>query len=265
MQKQMSIAVPYLSEYEIECAASLLLREVGLGSKRYCTNIVPVESILERHLKLSLDFDDLHTKLGVPISDDGPEILGAIWIESREVFIDQSLDPDANPAMEGRFRFTVGHEIGHWCLHRDYIQDSPAEKDLFGAVSQRRPTVVCRAFASKEPIEWQADTFASCLLMPAPLVHHWWREVFSRSGPLIYDLFKSDSDWAQPPSGWRESTTVPALDPAKFDPVSVSYFFYRASRELAPRFGVSIQAMQIRLQKLGLLLLERPHQASTAI
>jgi hypothetical protein len=109
----MSIAVPYLSEYEIECAASLLLREVGLGSKRYCTNIVPVESILERHLKLSLDFDDLHTKLGVPISDDGPEILGAIWIESREVFIDQSLDPDANPAMEGRFRFTVGHEIGH--------------------------------------------------------------------------------------------------------------------------------------------------------
>ena len=133
------------------------------------------------HLKLSLDFDDLHKKLGIPITGDDPEVLGALWVESREVFIDQSLDPDENPAMEGRFRFTVAHEIGHWWLHRGYIQDTPGE------MLHRGPTVVCRASHWREPIEWQADTFAAALLMPASLVHYWWREMFSRSGPLIYD------------------------------------------------------------------------------
>jgi hypothetical protein len=80
----MSIAVPYLSEYEIECAASLLLREVGLGSKRYCTNIVPVESILERHLKLSLDFDDLHTKLGSQLATMGPRSWGLFGLRAEK-------------------------------------------------------------------------------------------------------------------------------------------------------------------------------------
>ncbi len=261
----MTIAVPYISEQEIEYSALRLLQEVRLGDCRRFTGIVPVESILEHHLKLTLDFDDLHKRLGVTMTGEDPEVLGAVWVGTREVFIDQSLDPYENPAMEGRFRFTVAHEIGHWWLHRGYIQDAPGENDLFGNVSHKRPTVVCRASHWREPIEWQADTFAAALLMPASLVHHWWREVFSRSGPLIYDLFKFDSDWALPPTGWRESVNLPQFDPASFDPVSVSYFFYRASSELAPKLGVSIQAMQLRLQKLGLLLLKRPDQASLAI
>src|SRR5262245_4661608 len=132
MQQQMTIAVPYISEQEIELSDRRLLQEVRLGDCRHFTGIVPVESSLEHHLKCSLDFNDLHKRLGVAMTGGDPEVLGAVWVGTREVFIDQSLDPDENPGMEGRFRFTVAHEIGHWWLHRGYIQDAPGEIDLFG-------------------------------------------------------------------------------------------------------------------------------------
>jgi hypothetical protein len=257
---RMTIEVPRLSAQEIEASSTRLLRSTGWDT--VSTGVIPVEGILEHHLKLSLDFDDLHTKLGIPMLGDEPEVLGALWVQSREVFIDQSLDPVENPSMEGRYRFTVAHEIGHWCLHREYIRTETIE-DLFDQPISCKPTVVCRASRAKEPIEWQADTFASTLLMPAPLIWYWWRELYSRSGPLIFELFEHDSNWARPPLGWRNHTIGPPRAPiGRFDPVSVEYFFFRAASPLAPKFGVSVQAMQVRLERLGLLLLQRPSQSS---
>src|SRR5438046_9664956 len=73
---------------------------------------IPVEEILESYLDLRLDFADLSKLLGFP------DVLGAIWIRQRRVVIDQSLDPDVNPKMDCRCRYTVGHEIDHRELHR---------------------------------------------------------------------------------------------------------------------------------------------------
>jgi hypothetical protein len=165
--------VKYLSENEIERQAAYLLAEFNIPRGLRLVAPIPVEDLLERHLKLRLDFDDLHSRLGVPRSGEEPEVLGALWAESREIFIDQSLDPVDNPEMEGRYRFTLGHEIGHWQLHREYLAPASKGPDLFGHSSQA-PTVICRASQAKERVEWQADCFASCLLMPrssaAPLV-----------------------------------------------------------------------------------------------
>ena len=124
----MAIAVPFLSENEIRRSAALLLAE--FGCLRDWTNAppVPIEEVLEKHLKLKLDFDDLHGKLGIPRNGEEPEVLGALWAESAEVFIDESLDPDEHPEREGRYRFTLAHEIGHWCLHKDYLT-SPAQQE----------------------------------------------------------------------------------------------------------------------------------------
>src|SRR5262245_58910044 len=130
----MAIAVPFLSAKEIESAATTLLVEFGgLGNGGRLKPPVPVEQILEKHLKLTLDFDDLHEKLGVPRDGEEPDVLGALWAESGQVFIDESLDPDEHPEQEGRYRFTLAHEIGHWCLHKDYLT-SPAQQggDVFG-------------------------------------------------------------------------------------------------------------------------------------
>jgi GNAT superfamily N-acetyltransferase len=36
---------------------------------------------------------------------------------------DESLDPEVRPAIEGRYRFTLGHEGGgHWRLHRPLVE-----------------------------------------------------------------------------------------------------------------------------------------------
>jgi hypothetical protein len=234
--------------------AAYLLTEFNFA--RSLVAPIPIEDLLERHLKLTLDFDDLHSRLGVPRLGREPEVLGALWAESREVFIDQSLDPVENPEMEGRYRFTLAHEIGHWQLHREYLEQRSQGRQV-----GQRPTVICRATQAKERVEWQADYFASCLLMPRALLHHWWREEFSRSTPLIFTSFQS-SDWAKPPMGWTASVTLPTHLRGQVDPRAVSYFFYRASARIAPIFNVSMQAAQNRLQDVGLLDIEYPRQQS---
>jgi hypothetical protein len=259
----MAIAVPFLSEREIEHAATRLLFEFGdLRNGGRIRPPVPIEEVLEKHLRLTLDFDDLHGKLGIPKDDDEPEVLGALWAESKEVFIDESLDPDEHPEQEGRYRFTMAHEIGHWCLHRDYLT-SPAQQgtDPFG--HGRPPTVICRVSQAKERIEWQADNFAGCLLMPESWIRIVWREQFSRSNPLTFSVFQ-DSSWTKPPMGWRGKGKFPADVSERFDPAAVAYFFFRASEIMAPSFNVSIEAMRVRLEQLGLLLIDEPDQPSLA-
>lgn len=260
----MNVAVPFLSENDIERAAASLL--VDFGDLRNGGKIKPpvaVEKILEKHLKLTLDFDDLHERLGLPREGDEPEVLGALWAETGEVFIDQSLDPDEHPERESRYRFTLAHEIGHWCLHRDHLA-SPAgqERDLFGY--SRPPTVISKSSQSQARIELQADRFASSLLMPEPWVRIVWRDLFSRSNALVFSVWQ-DSDWAKPPMSWQALGSLVAPTTDRFNPRKVEYFFYRASKPMAEEFGVSIQAMQIRLEQLGLLLIDAPCQQSLGL
>lgn len=47
------------------------------------------------------------------------------------------------------------------------------------------PSVVCRSSQAKEPIEWQADFYASCLLMPRKLVMTAWDEIFPDRKPRV--------------------------------------------------------------------------------
>jgi hypothetical protein len=252
--------VPYLSASEIEKEAALLLAEFNIGRGRSLVAPVPVEEVLEAHLKLTLDFDDLHTRLGIPMTGAEPEVFGALWVNSREVFVDQSLDPAENPNIEGRYRFTVSHEIGHWRLHRDHLA-SADHLDLFKE-SAKPGVVICRSSQAKKRVEWQADYFASCLLMPRALIAWWWRELFSRSNPLVFSSWIGDSAWTRPPVGWASMAEVPSDQQARFDSKAVAYFFYKASAPMAPIFNVSVQAMQLRLCELGLLSVEPSYQTS---
>ena len=43
-----------------------------------------------------------------------PDVLGALWVNERQIYIDQALDPEEYQGALGRFRFTLAHEIGHW-------------------------------------------------------------------------------------------------------------------------------------------------------
>jgi hypothetical protein len=192
---------------------------------------VPVEEILESYLGLDLEFGDLKEQLGVP------DVLGATWVNERRVVIDQSLDPTENPRQEGRYRFTIAHELGHWELHRHLFEEISGQGMLFH--DDPLPSIVCRTRSKKEPIEWQADAFAGYLLMPKEAVFDAWESLHGTREPYLA-VEEANALSARWGLSEDEQPTV------------------QVSRDLADIFQVSGQAMQIRLIGLGLIHLEKP-------
>jgi Zn-dependent peptidase ImmA (M78 family) len=246
----MLISVRYLAEDEIEMEAALLLAEYAETIGGPIKLPVPVTEITTYHLALRLDFADLHKELRIPMLRDQPDILGAIWVDTETVLIDNSLDPRKNPSIVGRYRFSVAHEIGHWRLHRSYVAKSADQPSLFDGSTE--PTVISRSSRAKDPIEWQADFFASCLLMPRDHVLGEWKERLGRTRPLLLSELRPNGRVmmrAQTTIYEQGRTEAGAADDAVFEEVA---------KPIARRFAVSPSAMRIRLEKLGLLLREAP-------
>ena len=61
---------------------------------------------------------------------------------------------------------TIAHEIGHWVLHIDRSQVQRCLRLAKKGVIINIPPLLCRSAEVQEGIEWQAQYFASCLLMP---------------------------------------------------------------------------------------------------
>jgi Zn-dependent peptidase ImmA (M78 family) len=246
--------VPYLQEGQIERDAAALIAEFERARGVQIIRAVPIEDIVEKHLKLRIEFDDMHRLLGVPRSGVGlePDILGAMLFDERQIFIDESLDPEENPRKEGRYRFTLAHEGGHWRLHRYLFAKDPSLGFLFNEPAP--PSVVCRSSEAKEPVEWQADFYAACLLMPRKLVIAAWDEIFPDRKPRVIQPRTSiNHPFVEVP---RLKCQVGNMYCSETDDDVLD----RIARPLAEQFLVSPIAMRIRLEKLGLLHREVPHQ-----
>ena len=243
----MAIKVKYLTEDEIERDAKLLLAEYEDTIGEPIKLPVPVDDIATSHLALRLDFDDLHKTLNRPMLRSQPYILGAILIEEELVLIDQHLNPKNNPSMLGRYRFTLAHEIGHFRLHRSYFAD---HNRIFLCDAPSEPTVICRASEEYKRIEWQANFFASCLLMPRRPVYGKWKECLGRTRPLLL------SDLRPNGRGMMRDAQSMVYEQADDDAL-----FEEVAKPIAGCFGVSAQAMRVRLEYLGLLLRQVPQQA----
>lgn len=168
--------VPFLKKEVIEADALSLLTEYGQVS----APPVPIDDIVELHLKLTLEIMDLQQIFGVG------DVHGAIWFRSQRVGVDQSLDPARNPAKRGRYHFTLAHEAGHWRLHRHLFLPRLDQPSLFPDQEQK-PDYVCRSSEKKKPVEWQANQFAAYLLMPRPLVKQEWEKWHGSLEPIYLD------------------------------------------------------------------------------
>jgi hypothetical protein len=176
--------VPYLEEEQIERDTAALLAEFAQARSVALTLPIRIEDIVEKHLKLGVEFDDMHRLLNHPRSGVDPDILGAIWFDERRIVIDESLDPEENSSKEGRYRFTLAHQGGgHWRLHRHLFAHGPGQASLFNGPTA--PSFICRSSQGKEPVEWQADFYASCLLMPRKLLIAAWDEIFPDRKPRV--------------------------------------------------------------------------------
>ncbi|MCX5671752.1 MAG: ImmA/IrrE family metallo-endopeptidase [Planctomycetota bacterium] len=217
--------VPFLPEKRIEQEAALLLAEYGQACGEVAGPPVPIDEIIELHLGLTFEFKDMQTLFG------HADVHGALWLKERLVGVDTSLDPAVHPRRKGRYHYTLAHEAGHWRLHRAHYVEDPNQGALF-AGGLGKPAYVCRS-SDKRPVEWQADRFASHLLMPHDMVLASWRE-------------------------WRGDLAAVFLDELeKDDAETPEEALKRFCRPLADRFQVSGEAMRIRLENLGLLGRER--------
>jgi Zn-dependent peptidase ImmA (M78 family) len=216
---------------------------------------IPIEDIIEKHLKLCIEFDDIDARWGVKrlIDPEGdPQILGAIYFDGRRIVINQGLDPDEYPSMEGRYRFTLAHEGGgHWRPHRHLYARDSAQTSLFGGTSH--PSVVCRSSQAKERVEWQADFYASCVLMPREMVIKAWHDRFGNKKPRI--LRRNEGINAGEISDPEMRRSFERFERGHFDQA-----MHEFARPFAKQFQVSPIAMRIRLEKLGLLLRGNSHQ-----
>ena len=234
----MTLQVPYLADEAIERDAEALLAQFAHAKGMVIRPPIPIEDIIEKDQKLHIEFDDLHRRFGVARGGSGAEvdIFGAIFLETGKIVIDESLDPEERPSIEGRYRFTLAHEGGHWRLHRRLVQANSGQ-------GSRQPTVVCRSSRAKERVELQANLYASCLVMPRKLVRQAWCQ-FENDYPRV---LRRQDRIVVPGDTEDEMTLIRVFDRMRDD---------EAARRLAWQFFVSPIAMRIRLERLGLLYRE---------
>ena len=206
------VTVPYLKCNYMEAVAQKLLFEYE-QERGQLTPPIPIEDIIENHLKLSLEIDNLQDELGLS------DVLGGIYFPERRIVIDSSLTEE-----DGRYNFTAAHEVAHWELHRELFMPNPNQTNLFGTYSNKN--IICRDSNRQKSEEFQANFTAACILMPRDLLAQAVREYYGKEAYL----FKR---------GTRFSQYNDCLN--------------HVARNFNVDFGVSIQAMMIRLEQTQLV------------
>lgn len=237
--------LPFLQDAEFEDAAALMLVEYGNQHGQVTAPPVPIDEIIEEHVKLAIEIRDLR--------DEFPEgdVLGAIYFNDRRIVVDQSLVPEDFPNMLGRYRFTLAHELGHWRLHRHLYLRRAGERSLL-TDGPARPNHVLRARQS-DPKEVQANRFASCLLMPKEMVKREWHSWRGNMDAIHLDELQARQQEILAIEAIRRGG-LPSAEGVN------NVLLEHAIRPLADKFAVSPEAMRIRLD--GLRLLVRVREAS---
>ena len=142
-----------LTPNDIEQKAKQFLINYFAACNKSLAIPIPIESIAEHYLGYNIE-----------ITDEGvftnPLILGGIIFDQKKIMVNATAE-----AHEGRYSFTLAHEVGHHVLH----------KAIFESANNDR--MVCREDANKPIEERQADHFAGALLMPEEHIRQLYKEL----------------------------------------------------------------------------------------
>lgn len=142
-----------LSHDDIEKEAKHFLATFFAESNAPHVIPIPIESIAEHYLGYDIE-----------ITDEGvfanPLVLGGIIFDQKKIMVNTAAE-----AHEGRYSFTLAHEVGHHVLHKAIFE------------SANNDTMVCREDANKPIEERQADHFAGALLMPEEQIRKLYKEL----------------------------------------------------------------------------------------
>lgn len=151
---------------EIELRAERVLAEVPPWIWDGESLPVPVEDIADSCFGLLVrDVDDLSSAPGVPALHPDHSLSGLLLPGRGEIWV------NAGEAQKWptRRRFTIGHELGHFCLH--HAAGAPVWCRTGCLEHEIRPA----ALPPLPPEEQEANAFAAALLMPAHLVRAHYR------------------------------------------------------------------------------------------
>ncbi len=236
--------VPYLPKQHIEREATALLGEYCERHGDVTAPPIPIDEIIELHLGLVIELKDMRRLFSFA------DVHGALWMKEKIVGVDQSLDPAVSPNKTGRYHFTLGHEAGHWRLHREHYLEDPNQGNLFGD-GVAKPAYVCRSSEAKKRVELQADFFAAYLLMPREMMTAAWKTWRGNLDPVALDELRVHERKIITSEVLRRGGL--AMGQENMDNAMMEWF----CRPLADQFQVSAEAMRIRLEDMRLLLRER--------
>ncbi|WP_319421975.1 ImmA/IrrE family metallo-endopeptidase [Pleurocapsa sp. FMAR1] len=142
------------SKAELETIAAKLRSQVEQSRRRRLNADSVAEGIAD-YLDLCI------VRKSIPADRQG-KIAAMIIPVKKLVYINEDIS-----ALEGGFgQSTIAHEIGHWILHIDkQAVGEYIDRQEKGLEIEVQP-FLCRSQQSAKNIEWQAEYFAGCLLMP---------------------------------------------------------------------------------------------------
>lgn len=211
--KTFSPTVPYLEKDRIETIAADAHEQI-----QYERGAVNLDLICDWQLEeRGLEYEYVPNPAE---SDSGGRLLGTFSAEPLKISVFKAQIPE-------RERFTLAHELGHLLLgHAEYLLNEYTEESDLDQSEKIE-------FGTKDVarMEWQANHFASCLLMPAEALFK----------GFVYEAERL---------GIRDRGFGPLYVDEQRTNLSS---FYTLTDRLRGTFDVSREAVRIRLIQLGLL------------
>ena len=156
----------FYREQALETIARNLIKTFD-ASLLYGAAEIPIEDIIEKQYGLTVVYQHIRkygNVLGETAFDDtfvavyDKEEGRYLWlpVERGTVIIDARL---LNPKYYGRLRFTLAHELAHWLIHQYLYTGSLQTAAMLKSIR--------KSSEADKPVERQADTLGSLILMPA--------------------------------------------------------------------------------------------------
>lgn len=186
---------PILRATEIDNHSSFILQEYSKSHPEYSflnPQATPIENIIELYCGISMDFQSFADEYVLGMTSFSKGFINIVRdgqivpykVDKGMIIISSELEADEK--QEGRLNYTLAHELGHNVYHRRKFEepDYSTQPLLFDEDPKESFAITCHRdnienldnTQGRDWIEWQADYFASCFLMPKEAVAEFWKD-----------------------------------------------------------------------------------------
>ncbi|MEC4804943.1 MAG: ImmA/IrrE family metallo-endopeptidase [Jaaginema sp. PMC 1079.18] len=166
----------FVPKHDLECVAINIIEAMKVTS-----NYVP---------QFPLDASRVAEFLGLDVVWDSIADDADGQIAARILPLEKLIEiNDRLPSLQGGFgESTIAHEIGHWVLHIDRAKVDRILRQRSRGIDIAVEPLLCRSTEQSDGIEWQAQYFAGCLLMPLDRLQNACKQRDLTQWSVLYDL-----------------------------------------------------------------------------